>query len=181
MEPTSTNSASTNNDNLRKSQSNSRVIKDSNSVLNRLKSELKQLMFSQPPGVSAFPDTDNLFNWVGSIVGPEETIYEGLTYKITMKFPSDYPFSAPCVQFQTHCYHPNVDENGNICLDILKDKWSAIYNVTSILVSLQSLLGEPNIDSPLNTEAAELWAKPEGANIRLVCFLVIAFIHFFFL
>ncbi|RIA98128.1 ubiquitin-conjugating enzyme 19, E2 [Glomus cerebriforme] len=160
MEPTSTHSASTNNDSLRKTP-NSRVIKDSNSVLNRLKSELKQLMFSQPPGVSAFPDTDNLFNWVGSIMGPEGTIYEGLTYKITMKFPSDYPFSAPSVQFQTHCYHPNVDENGNICLDILKDKWSAIYNVTSILVSLQSLLGEPNIDSPLNIEAAELWAKPE--------------------
>ncbi|CAG8493716.1 15967_t:CDS:10 [Funneliformis mosseae] len=167
MEPTSTHSTSSNNESLRKTQSNSRIIKDSNSVLNRLKSELKQLMFSQPPGVSAFPDSDNLFSWVGSITGPEGTIYEGLTYKIIMKFPSDYPFSAPCVQFQTRCYHPNIDEIGNICLDILKDNWSAIYNVTSILVSLQSLLGEPNIDSPLNNEAAELWAKPEGNKYSL--------------
>jgi ubiquitin-conjugating enzyme E2 C len=50
-----------------------------------------------------------------------------------------------------------VDTAGNICLDILKDKWSAIYNVQTVLLSLQSLLGEPNNDSPLNGHAAQIW------------------------
>ena len=59
----------------------------------------------------------------------------------------------------TPCFHPNVDEHGNICLDILKEKWSAAYSVTTVLISLQSLLGEPNNDSPLNTTAAELWDR----------------------
>uniref|UniRef100_A0A8B9IPB1 Ubiquitin conjugating enzyme E2 C n=1 Tax=Anser cygnoides TaxID=8845 RepID=A0A8B9IPB1_ANSCY len=62
------------------------------------------------------------------------------------------------VRFLTPCYHPNVDTQGNICLDILKDKWSALYDVRTILLSIQSLLAEPNIESPLNTHAAERWA-----------------------
>ncbi|KAG9826328.1 hypothetical protein KCU98_g11057, partial [Aureobasidium melanogenum] len=57
----------------------------------------------------------------------------------------------------TPIYHPNVDMKGRICLDILKDKWSAVLNVGSVLLSLQSLLGEPNNASPLNGQAAELW------------------------
>ena len=56
------------------------------------------------------------------------------------------------------CFHPNVDAHGNICLDILKEKWSAAYSVKTILLSLQSLLAEPNVDSPLNVQAAGLWA-----------------------
>lgn len=53
-----------------------------------------------------------------------------------------------------------MDTQGNICLDILKGKWSALYDVRTILLSIQSLLGEPNIDSPLKTHAAELWKNP---------------------
>jgi ubiquitin-conjugating enzyme E2 C len=63
------------------------------------------------------------------------------------------------VKFVTPCFHPNVDEHGNICLDILKEKWSAAYSVTTVLISLQSLLGEPNNESPLNNVAAELWDR----------------------
>ncbi|NWI65600.1 UBE2C enzyme, partial [Todus mexicanus] len=83
--------------------------------------------------------------------------YEELRYKLSLEFPSGYPYTAPTVRFLTPCYHPNVDTQGNICLDILKDKWSALYDVRTILLSIQSLLAEPNIESPLNTHAAELW------------------------
>ena len=62
------------------------------------------------------------------------------------------------MKFETPCFHPNVDQFGNICLDILKEKWSAAYSVKTILLSLQSLLAEPNVDSPLNVQAAGLWA-----------------------
>src|SRR5947207_1466 len=68
---------------------------------------------------------------------------------------------APSVRFDTPCFHPNVDTSGYICLDILKENWSAVYNVQSILLSIQSLLGEPNPDSPLNSQAAQLWKTQE--------------------
>ncbi|XP_008013928.2 ubiquitin-conjugating enzyme E2 C isoform X1 [Chlorocebus sabaeus] len=125
-----------------------------------LQQELMTLMMSGDKGISAFPESDNLFKWVGTIHGAAGTVYEDLRYKLSLEFPSGYPYNAPTVKFLTPCYHPNVDTQGNICLDILKDKWSALYDVRTILLSIQSLLGEPNIDSPLNTHAAELWKNP---------------------
>ncbi|KAI7817785.1 ubiquitin-conjugating enzyme/RWD-like protein [Kickxella alabastrina] len=103
----------------------------------RLQSELMTLMMSKLSGISAFPHSDNMLNWAGTIEGAEGTVYAGLKYKLHLVFPSDYP--------------------GNICLDILKEKWSAVYNVQTILLSLQTLLGDPNPDSPLNGQAAQLW------------------------
>ena len=47
-------------------------------------------------------------------------MYEGLTFKLSLKFPTSYPYEAPQVTFLTPCFHPNVDQYGNICLDILK-------------------------------------------------------------
>jgi ubiquitin-conjugating enzyme E2 C len=113
------------------------------------------------PGVSAFPDDDSIFHWKGTLDGAEGTVYEGMRYKLSLAFPSDYPFSAPTVRFETPCFHPNVDGHGNICLDILKEEWSAAYNVRTILLSLRSLLGEPNNYSPLNEYAAKLWSDQE--------------------
>lgn len=68
-------------------------------------------------------------------------VYEGLRYRLSLDFPAGYPYQAPRVRFVTPCFHPNVDDQGAICLDILKDKWSALYDVRSILLSVQSLLG----------------------------------------
>ncbi|XP_014229185.1 ubiquitin-conjugating enzyme E2 C [Trichogramma pretiosum] len=131
--------------------------KDNHAVSKRLQKELMLLMMHADKGISAFPDGENLFKWVGTITGPQDTVYTDLSYKLSLEFPQSYPYSAPVVRFITPCFHPNVDNAGNICLDILKDKWSALYDVRTILLSIQSLLGEPNNDSPLNPHAADLW------------------------
>ncbi|KAJ8401338.1 hypothetical protein AAFF_G00385690 [Aldrovandia affinis] len=137
------------------------------SVTKRLQQELMTLMMSGDKGISAFPESDNLFKWIGTIDGPQGTVFEGLRYKLALEFPSGYPYKAPRVKFITPCYHPNVDDNGFICLDILKEKWSALYDVRSILLSIQSLLGEPNNESPMNLDAAELWENQDAYKAHL--------------
>lgn len=126
-----------------------------------LQKELMKLMTSGEKSISAFPDGANIFLWVGTIIGPENTPYSGQSYKLQLEFTNSYPYSAPIVKFLTPCFHPNVDLSGVICLDILKDKWSALYDVTTILLSIQSLLGEPNNESPLNVQASMLWPNQD--------------------
>ena len=83
-------------------------------------------------GISAFPDGDNLLSWVGTVEGPKDSVYEGLKFKLRLEFPAGYPYQSPTVRFSTPCFHPNVDTHGNICLDILKEKWSALYEVNIV-------------------------------------------------
>ena len=80
-----------------------------------------------------------------------------LSVKITIN--SDYPHKPPIVKFLTPMFHPNIYRNGNICLDILQDKWSPVYDIKSVLLSIQSLLTDPNPDSPANTEASQLYTN----------------------
>ncbi|EGD83517.1 ubiquitin-conjugating enzyme E2C isoform 4 [Salpingoeca rosetta] len=129
-------------------------------VTKRLRQELMGIMMAKDASMKAFPEGDNLFQWKATIVGAEGTCYADLKYKLTIKFPTDYPYTAPTVTFDTPCFHPNVDTHGNICLDILKEKWSPSYDVRTVLLSIQSLLADPNVDSPLNCHAAELWSNP---------------------
>lgn len=72
------------------------------------------------PGISAFPEEDNIFIWKGTITGSKDTVFEGTEYKLSLSFPCEYPFKPPKVKFETACFHPNVDVYGNICLDILQ-------------------------------------------------------------
>ncbi|RVE72970.1 hypothetical protein OJAV_G00043880 [Oryzias javanicus] len=150
---------------LKGSESGNNMTKGS--VSKRLQQELMTLMMSGDKGISAFPESDNLFKWVGTIDGAQGTVYEGLRYRLSLDFPAGYPYQAPRVRFVTPCFHPNVDDQGFICLDILKDKWSALYDVRSILLSIQSLLGEPNNESPLNTTAAEMWENQDAYKSHL--------------
>ncbi|XP_037935371.1 ubiquitin-conjugating enzyme E2 C [Teleopsis dalmanni] len=146
------------------------AIKDNHAVSKRLHKELMNLMMSTEKGISAFPDGENIFKWIGTITGPINTVYMGQKYRLSLEFPNSYPYAPPLVKFLTPCFHPNVDLSGAICLDILKDKWSALYDVRTILLSIQSLLGEPNIDSPLNAQAAMMWAAPQEYQKHLEAF-----------
>ena len=116
------------------------------------------------PGCSAGPMGDDLLKWQGIIVGPEGTPYVGGVFKLDIIFPSDYPYKAPKVTFTTPIYHCNVNRAGNICLDILKDKWSPVLTIGKILLSICSLLSDPNPDDPLNTEVAEVFISDRARH-----------------
>jgi len=137
---------------------------DVKTVTKRLQAELMGLckQKSAETGISAFPCRDRgIMVWNAQINGPKGTPYEGMEFKLSLRFPTNYPFAPPTVRFETPCFHPNVDTYGNICLDILKETWSSTYGVNTVLLSVQSLLGDPNNDSPLNTHAAQLWNNQE--------------------
>ena len=94
------------------------------------------------------------------IYGPNDSDYESGIFKLSVNFTDKYPFEPPEISFTTKIFHPNVSfNNGSICVDILKQNWSPALSFYKILLSIQSLLTDPNPDSPLNGEAAELFKK----------------------
>lgn len=116
-----------------------------------------KLISEQPPEGVRFISQDRLTEWEVEIDGPLDTIWEGGSFRLSVSFPSDYPFKAPTVRFKTPIFHPNVSKEGGICLDLLIDKWLPSYHVGSLLVSIRSFLDEPNPEHGLNNEALELF------------------------
>lgn len=121
----------------------------------RILRELTDLETDPPGNCTAGPtDGSNLFLWSGSIVGPTESPYEGGLFQLRIEFPVDYPFRPPIVTFITKIYHPNINANGGICLDILKDQWTPALSIGKVLLSISSLLTDANPRDPLVPEIA---------------------------
>jgi ubiquitin-conjugating enzyme E2 D/E len=110
-------------------------------------------------GMSAHMDEDNMTHWTIIFFGPSETCYEGGLFKLKVDFVYRYPFEPPKCQFITKMYHPNIDMSGRICLDVLKSNWSPALSVAKLVLSIISLLTDPNPASPLNGEAAQLYTN----------------------
>lgn len=137
--------------------------------LRRLQKEFSDITKDPPANCSAGPVGEDLFHWTGTIMGPTETPYQGGVFHLDIWYGADYPFKAPKVNFTTKIYHPNIDSSGNICLDILKNNWSPALTISKVLLSICSLLNEPNPDDPLVIEIAKLYKnnKPKfEANAR---------------
>ncbi|KAF9278341.1 Ubiquitin-conjugating enzyme E2 T [Mortierella alpina] len=127
-------------------------------ILLRMRKELKDLETSPPLGVVCYPLNDNIVHLQAEISGPEDTPYSTGIFKIDILIPDRYPFEPPRCQFQTRVYHPNIDEQGRICLDILKSppkgSWGPAISISTMLISLRLLLATPNPDDPLLVEVA---------------------------
>ena len=94
-------------------------------ALKRIQKELVDFNKDPPANCSAGPVNDNdMFHWQATIMGPSDSPYQGGVFFLNIHFPTDYPFKPPKCTFTTRIYHPNINSNGSICLDILKDQWS---------------------------------------------------------
>ncbi len=126
-------------------------------ALKRIKKELEEINRDPPANCSAGLVDDDLYHWQATIMGPSDSPYQGGVFFLSINFPMDYPFKPPKCVFQTKIYHPNINSNGAICLDILKDQWSPALTVSKVLLSISSLLCDPNPDDPLVPEIANLY------------------------
>lgn len=97
------------------------------------------------------PTSFIVFHWQAIILGPSDSPYAGGVFILNIAFPNDYPFKPPKVSFMTPIYHPNINEKGGICLDILKDSWSPALTISKVLLSICSLLTDPNPGTIDNT------------------------------
>ncbi|PVU99867.1 hypothetical protein BB559_000341 [Furculomyces boomerangus] len=115
----------------------------------RIQKELAEISLDPPSNCSAGPKGDNLYEWVSTIMGPSDSPYSSGVFFLDIKFPVDYPFKPPKVSFRTRIYHCNINSQGQICLDILKDNWSPALTISKILLSICSLLTDANPHDPL--------------------------------
>ncbi|CAG0912994.1 unnamed protein product [Notodromas monacha] len=138
--------------------------------LRRLEKELQRYEQDRPSGVSYWPVSDSTERYEGTISGPEGSPYAGGNFKLEITIPPRYPMEPPWMKFVTPVYHPNIDSDGRICLNILKpppDGWNPNLTIASALSHLRVLLSDPNPNDPLMIDIAkELESNREIFNER---------------
>jgi len=144
-----------------------RKFKELGSAAKRIQKELAEILLDPPSNCSAGPKEDNLYDWVSTIMGPDGSPYAGGVFYLKINFPEDYPFKPPKVVFRTKIYHCNINSNGQICLDILKDNWSPALTISKVLLSISSLLTDPNPKDPLVGQIASQYLHDRETHDRV--------------
>ena len=123
--------------------------------IRRLRKEYADIKSSPPLNCSAGTIDDDLYHWNATIIGPSDSPYEGGVFQLDIHFPMNYTFKPPKCNFKTKIYHPNINSAGSICVDILKDNWSPALTLSKVLLSICSLLTDPNPSDPLEPSIAK--------------------------
>ncbi|XP_068688122.1 ubiquitin-conjugating enzyme E2 E1-like [Montipora capricornis] len=146
---------------------NSRPLKHPSTSAKRIERELAEIALDPPPNCSAGPKGDNLYEWNSTILGPPGSVYDGGVFYLDISFPTDYPFKPPKVSFRTRIYHCNINSQGVICLDILKDSWSPALTISKVLLSVCSLLTDCNPADPLVGSIATQYVNDRKEHDRI--------------
>ncbi|KAL0235249.1 hypothetical protein GEMRC1_001831 [Eukaryota sp. GEM-RC1] len=132
----------------------------------RINKEIARLLREKIDGISVSVDPDNCRSLTCQIKGPPDSPYEEGVFTVEVFLPDGYPLQVPKCRFVTPIYHMNIDHVGRICLDILKTDWSCALQITSVLLSIQSLLQEPNPDDPLDERLGALYASDKATYLK---------------
>ncbi|KAK9128358.1 hypothetical protein Syun_017155 [Stephania yunnanensis] len=133
----------------------------------RIQKEMSEFGAYPPEDCSAGPKGDNLYQWIAAIIGPSGSPYEGAIFFLDITFPTDYPFKPPKVMFKTRIYHCNVDLDGNISLDILKDSWRPTLTISKVLVAIKSMFTEPDPYNPAVPNVAYLYLEDRAKHDKI--------------
>lgn len=109
---------------------------------------------------------EEITHWSATIKGPVGSPFEEGTFTLDIIFPAEYPFKPPIIKFLNKMYHPNINTSGAICLDILKDQWSPALSVFKVLLSISSLLADPNPNDPLSPDVASIYKQDKEKYIK---------------
>ncbi|OUM68850.1 hypothetical protein PIROE2DRAFT_3372, partial [Piromyces sp. E2] len=132
-----------------------------------IQKELAEISLDPPCNCSAGPKGDNLYEWSSTIMGPAGSPYAGGVFFLDIHFPQDYPFKPPKVVYRTKIYHCNINSSGAICLDILKDNWSPALTISKVLLSICSLLTDPNPLDPLVPSIANQYMNDKNEHDKI--------------
>jgi len=138
-----------------------------NSSAKRIQKELAEISLDPPCNCSAGPKGDNLYEWSSTIMGPAGSPYAGGVFFLDIHFPQEYPFKPPKVVYRTKIYHCNINSSGAICLDILKDNWSPALTISKVLLSICSLLTDPNPLDPLVPSIANQYMNDKNEHDKI--------------
>ncbi|OBT48516.1 ubiquitin-conjugating enzyme E2 M [Pseudogymnoascus sp. WSF 3629] len=133
----------------------------------RVQKDLEELESSRT-WRTEFPDPNDILNFTLTI-DPDEGMYKGGRFNFSFAINQNFPHDPPKVKCTQKIYHPNIDLEGNVCLNILREDWKPVLNLNAVIVGLQFLFLEPNASDPLNKDAAEdLRSNREGfkRNVR---------------
>ncbi|RAO73249.1 uncharacterized protein BHQ10_009261 [Talaromyces amestolkiae] len=133
----------------------------------RVQRDLQELSLGSTMKMT-FPNPDDILNFTLTIE-PDEGMYKGGSFNFTFSINQNFPHDPPKVKCTQKIYHPNIDLEGNVCLNILREDWKPVLNLNAVIVGMQFLFLEPNASDPLNKEAAEdLRLNREGfkKNVR---------------
>ncbi|GAB1313911.1 NEDD8-conjugating protein ubc12 [Madurella fahalii] len=119
----------------------------------RVQKDLSELSLGSTMSTE-FPDPDNILSFI-LYIEPDEGMYKGGRFSFTFNITPSFPHEPPKVQCREKIYHPNIDLEGKVCLNILREDWKPVLNLNAVIVGLQFLFLEPNASDPLNKEAAD--------------------------
>ena len=138
---------------------------DEKKMFKRLRKEAAAAQRSTEPDLVLAPQQDNLQSWRAWVAGPTDTPFEGGVFELELNIGVRYPLAPPLIRVTTPLFHPNIhDRTGEVCLDILKDQWSPALTISKVLLSICSLLTDPNPDDPLVPEIAQIFRTDRGKH-----------------
>ena len=157
-------------------------------AIKRLQTEYRQYLNDPNMYYSIKPNEKNFLKWDILLFGPPDTIFEGGIFNCILEFPKEYPNKPPEFKFTSNLFHPNIYKDGKVCMSILhvgvdefgyeqiNERWNPSHSVNTILMSLISILAEPNFESPANIDASKLW-KDNFNEYKKIIYKLVAKSH----